>query len=94
MSAIRAVKLPERTATTTGKLPADLLHLFWNADTDKLDLHGDASYIAGRLLTSPDIRAWNWALNNLPHSEVRVALTKRGINERTRALGTNWTRHG
>lgn len=89
---VRRTRLPERHVTLS-PLPSDLHHLFWNADPSSLDPKVDGSYIAGRLLQAPDLRAWQWALTNLSRSDVTQALARRGVDEETRALARNWWTH-
>lgn len=91
--AVRAVILPtptKRTVRQPTKIPARLYHHFWNADLTKLNIHRDGSYIAGRLLAAPDIGAAVWALQNLPATDIHTASTRRGVDEQTRSLISNW----
>lgn len=90
--ATRQTRLPE-PETATGepaRLPAYLWHLFWNANVSDLDPARDGSYIAGRLLQAPDLRAWRWALSNLRRADIDTAIARRGVSDRTRALVRNW----
>lgn len=86
---VRSTRLPHRPARPS-PLPRELRHLFWNADVSTLDPGVDGSYLAGRLLEAPDIRAWRWALANISADDIATALTRRGIDPRTRALVQNW----
>lgn len=87
--AVRHTRLPARRATPT-PLPRELHHLFWNADVSKLDPNVNGSYLADRLLRSPDVRAWQWVLTNVDRADIEIALNRRGMDERTRALVNNW----
>ncbi|GAA2222286.1 helix-turn-helix domain-containing protein [Herbiconiux moechotypicola] len=91
-SAVRRTRLPraQNTRTETTTLPRSLHHLFWNADVKELSPETDGSYMAGRLLESPDIRAWRWALDNISLTDIDKAMSRRGVNPRTRALVANW----
>jgi hypothetical protein len=93
MHAVRGTRLPERP-DPRGSLPRELYHLFWNADISRLDPAKDGSYLADRLLSSPDLRAWRWAITNLSRSDIERALRRRGASESTRALVRNWWSHG
>ncbi len=86
---VRRTRLPQKRAEKE-PLPAHVHHLFWNAEVSKLSPKTDGSYLAERLLQSPDIRAWQWALTNLKRADVETALSRRGVDERTRALARNW----
>ena len=86
---MRRTRLPQKRAEKK-PLPAHVHHLFWNAEVSKLSPKTDGSYLAERLLHSPDIRAWQWALTNLKRADVETALSRRGVDERTRALARNW----
>jgi hypothetical protein len=86
---VRRTRLPQRRPERR-PLPPELHHLFWNADVSQLDLNADGSYLADRLLRSPDLRAWHWALTNVKRSDVEKALGRRGMDERARALAQNW----
>lgn len=95
-SAVRRTRLPQapRTDAVTPALPRSLHHLFWNADVTKLSPKTDGSYMAGRLLDAPDVRAWQWALTNLSPADIDTAMSRRGVNPRTKALVANWSRRG
>lgn len=95
-SAVRHTRLTrsERTDPTASALPRSLLHVFWNADVAQLSPQSDGSYMAGRLLDAPDIRAWQWALANLSPTDLETAMSRRGVSPRTRALAENWSRRG
>lgn len=86
---VRWTRLPRR-APKRSPLPRELHHLFWNADISKLEPAEDGSYMAGRLLEAPDIRAWRWAFDNVSREDIQTAMSRRGINPRTRALVKNW----
>lgn len=90
--AVRATRLPRRQVKQTAALPPELHHLFWNADVATLDPLASGSYLAGRLLDAPDLRAWQWALSNLPREAVETAVGRRGVSAQTRALVRNWWR--
>src|SRR5437868_2826799 len=50
---LAAVRLPAvREPRPSGRLPARLRHLFWNADPSQLDLEAHGDYVAERLLSS------------------------------------------
>lgn len=91
-NAMRHTRLVERTSTPR-PLPSELHHLFWNANVADLNPQKDGSYLAERLLQAPDLRAWNWALTNLSRDDVEMALGRRGVDDRTRALARNWWAH-
>lgn len=95
-SAVRRTRLPRapRTETVTTALPRSLHHLFWNADVAKLSPETDGSYMAGRLLEAPDIRAWRWAFANLSPADIEKAMSRRGVDPRTKALVENWSHRG
>jgi hypothetical protein len=89
--AVRRTRLPHREASAS-PLPRSLHHLFWNADVSKLTSDADGSYMAGRLLDAPDIRAWRWALANISAQDIDNAISRRGVSPRTRTLVANWIR--
>lgn len=91
--AVRKTRLPQRPPQKSA-LPPDLHHLFWNADLSTLDHRVSGSYMAERLLGAPDMRAWQWALTNIPRDAVETAMGRRGVQDRTRALVQNWRSHG
>ena len=76
------------------RIPTRFAHLFWNADFSSLSPAADSSYIAGRMLTSPNVGAWAWALENLPDDGIDTALSRRGMPAAVRALVENWRAHG
>ncbi|QAY61082.1 MarR family transcriptional regulator [Microbacterium protaetiae] len=86
---VRSTRLPRRKVQPS-PLPVALHHLFWNADVTTLDPAVDGSYMAGRLLEAPDIRAWTWALANISRVDIKTALGRRGVKPATRALVENW----
>lgn len=87
--AVRQTRLPQRMPQQAD-LPPDLRYLFWNAEPSALDPRVNGSYMAERLLTAPDMRAWQWALTNIPRDSIETAVGRRGVGERTRALVRNW----
>lgn len=95
-SGVRRTRLPRapRTEKVSTTLPRSLHHLFWNADVTTLSPASDGSYMAGRLLEAPDIRAWRWALEHLSPADIATAASRRGVNPRTRALVENWSHRG
>lgn len=91
--AVNRVVLPRpttRRSRTGPGVPKRFAHLFWNADVGALDTNADASFIAGRMLASSNVDAWNWALSNLPPSDIDRATSRRGVDPATRALVRNW----
>lgn len=88
-AAVRATRLRHRSPRQSN-LPPDLQYLFWNAEPSALDARKNGSYMAARLLTAPDIRAWQWALTNIPRDAVETAVSRRGVKDGTRALVQNW----
>ncbi|SDZ02360.1 MarR family transcriptional regulator [Herbiconiux ginsengi] len=91
--AVRRTRLPRPQEAARAPLPRSLRHLFWNADASKLTPEADGSYMAGRLLEAPDIRAWRWALANISPTDIQTAMSRRGVNPRTKALVENWSHH-
>jgi excisionase family DNA binding protein len=71
------------------RLPVWLRHLFWNADTRRLDVERDAAYIAGRVLGSEDAQAHAWAAATLPADAFLRAASIRGVQPRRAALARN-----
>lgn len=93
-NAVRRTRLPRPPESTTATLPRSLRHLFWNAEAAKLNPESDGSYMAGRLLEAPDVRAWRWALTNLAPVDISTAMSRRGVSDRTKTLVENWSRYG
>ncbi len=94
-TAVRQVRLPaprEASSRPFDKIPLRFQHYFWNADLNTIDLERDASYLAGRLLAAPDVSAGVWALKHLPAADIRSAMRRRGVDERTRSFVANWQR--
>lgn len=91
--AVRRTRLPRPQEASVSPLPRSLRHLFWNADVSTLAVEADGSYMAGRLLEAPDIRAWRWALANISPTDIEKAMSRRGVNPRTKALVKNWSHH-
>ncbi len=91
-AAVRAVRLPRRRADSRpGRhVPARFRKWFWNVAAGRLELSADGSYIAGRLLASPDVPAWEWTLRNISPADVRTAVSRRGIPVEVAALVENW----
>ncbi len=89
--AVRRTRLPHQE-TSAAPLPRSLHHLFWNADVSNLAPGVDGSYMAGRLLEAPDIRAWRWALANISPRDIDKAMSRRRVNPRIKALVANWMR--
>lgn len=73
-------------------LPRSLHHLFWNADVSRLTPDVDGSYMAGRLLDAPDLRAWRWALANISAHDIDKAISRRGVSPRIQTFVANWMR--
>ncbi|MEO6944782.1 MAG: MarR family transcriptional regulator [Lacisediminihabitans sp.] len=97
MQAVNQTVLPRakrRRSKVATRIPARFGHLFWNADFSKLSPAVDASYIAGRMLASPNVGAWAWALENLPDDGIDTALSRRGMPVAARALVENWRVYG
>lgn len=90
---MRRTRLPRPPESSATPLPRSLRHLFWNADVSELTPEVDGSYLASRLLEAPDIRAWRWALANISPADIEKAMSRRGVNPRTKALVKNWSHH-
>ncbi|WP_409047201.1 hypothetical protein AB2L57_12140 [Microbacterium sp. HA-8] len=88
---VRRTRLPHQESSAA-PLPRSLHHLFWNADVSKLSPDVDGSYMAGRLLEAPDLRAWRWALANISPHDIDNAISRRGVNPRIKSLVANWMR--
>ncbi len=71
------------------EVPADVGHVFWNADPQLLDVVDNGSYIARRILISSDANALAWASSALPAAAWLKAATGRGLDEPRRALARN-----
>lgn len=96
MLAVNSTVPPQREDVVrkqAARIPQRFAHLFWNADFSTLDMHSDGSFIAGRLLTSPNIEAWVWTMENLAPASIDSALIRRGIPAAARALVSNWRAH-
>ena len=89
--AVRRTRLPHHEGSATA-LPRSLHHLFWNADVSKLTPDADGSYMAGRLLDAPDLRAWRWAFANIRPHDIDNAVSRRGVSPRIQTLVANWMR--
>lgn len=86
---VRRTRLP-RHVSKASRLPRELHHLFWNADPATLNPATDGSYMAGRMLEAPDPAAWQWVFANISPADIHTAMTRRGIDPRTRRLAENW----
>lgn len=89
--AVRRTRLPHQESSVT-PLPRSLHHLFWNADVSRLTPDVDGSYMAGRLLDAPDLRAWRWALANISAHDIDKAISRRGVSPRIQTFVANWMR--
>jgi hypothetical protein len=87
---VHATVLPEPAAPRKSKLPHELHHLFWNATPTTLDPDKHGSYMAGRLLQAPDIRAWKWVMTNISREDISSAMSMRGFDKKIRVLVENW----
>jgi predicted transcriptional regulator len=86
------VSLPRRTVPQARRVPASLLHLFWNTAPAQLDVTTSAPYIARRLITSNDPDGLAWGAANLPAEAWEHAAATRGLDPATRALAHNLAR--
>lgn len=99
IEAIRAVRLPRRSnepqtrKQRTNRVPQRFHHLFWNVNPRNLSITDHDSFIAGRMLESPDVAAWKWALSSLSRPAIEQAISRRGVSETTRMLVENWWKH-
>lgn len=91
LRAVRKVTLPTLPADDDApRLPRRLYRHFWNADPRRLSSDRDGSAIAGRLLGSDDVAAFDWALRHVSPALVDAALSRRGVAQATRRLVENW----
>jgi DNA-binding transcriptional ArsR family regulator len=74
------------------RLPSRLRHLFWNADTARLDLDAHGAYIAERLLSSHDLDGLAWGARALTSADWQRAARNRGLTAQERALAQNLAR--
>lgn len=86
------VILPVRSAPPVRRVPASLLHLFWNTAPAQLDVTTSAPYIARRLISSNDPDGLAWGAVNLPAEAWEHAAMTRGLDPATRALARNLAR--
>ncbi len=87
------VRLPAVGQSRSPKqLPARLRHLFWNADTKRLDPSVHGSYIAERLVSSHDLDGLAWGIGALTREDWRGAAHNRGLSAQEQALACNLAR--
>ncbi len=92
---LERVELPGRDASSDcprrssdARVPAHLLHLFWNTAPEQLDVESAGPYIARRLLRTMDIQGLAWGAATLRAEDWRAGLSARGLDPDVRQLGT------
>lgn len=74
-------------------LPRRFAHLFWDVPhPDRVDVRRLGPTVAYRMLTSNDPQALAWAASALSRSDLRKAMRRRGMDDRTRAMAENLLR--
>lgn len=71
------------------RVPARLLHIFWNTAPEQLDVRDHGGYIARRLLTTGDLEGLAWGDANLSPADWEHASQARGIGADQRSLARN-----
>lgn len=69
-------------------IPQNLLHFFWDIDTNKIDLDKKACFIIQRLLDKGDALAVNWVLNN--YSTQDITNTFETVRDFSPKIGNFW----
>jgi hypothetical protein len=93
---LEKVELPGRGGSSDrpprsfdARVPAHLLHLFWNTAPEQLDVESAGPYIARRLLRTMDIQGLAWGAVTLRAEDWRAGLLARGLDPEVRQLGRN-----
>jgi DNA-binding MarR family transcriptional regulator len=80
---------PPRRAEHEERVPARLMHLFWNTAPSQLEVERGGAYIARRLLRTLDPDGLAWGARNLRPADWREAAGARGLPPDVRALAEN-----
>jgi DNA-binding MarR family transcriptional regulator len=80
------------SAGSPGRVPNELLHLFWNTSWTQLQLPDSARYVARRIASSSDLDALAWSASNLPATALAHARSTRGLSPQRRRLLDNIAR--
>lgn len=74
------------------RLPTRLAHLFWNADSGRLDVRRHGGYVAERLISAGDLDGLAWGRQALTRADWEQASRNRGLSAREQALAHNLAR--
>lgn len=74
------------------RVPARLLHLFWNTADAQLDVRAAGAYIARRLLQTMDLQGLAWGAEVLSSEDWQEGSRARGLDQGARQLAHNLAR--
>lgn len=77
---------PSTEPPSQRSVPLRFAHLFWNEDTEKLDVERDGTLIAERILSSYDAQAIAWAARAISPAHLRRLRGLRNVSPRVAGL--------
>lgn len=77
---------PRTEPPSQRSVPSRFAHLFWNEDTEKLDVERDGTLIAERILSSYDAQAIAWAARAISPAHLRRVRGLRNVSPRVAGL--------
>lgn len=69
-------------------VPQNLLHFFWDIDTEKIDFNNNPNFIIQRLLDKGDDKAVSWVLEN--YSKETITKTFETVRDFSPKIGNFW----